>query len=211
MHEGHEICLRALGRTTIQTNSPGGTNHSQADEPLRHFSNMPVYRLMADVLDFRRLVGQLDDEDSSGKFELDRSPECISQSPFQISGLTSSTTTEHSSADSPTYTRAPSCISWRNKKSMVLRQPHFAPSRNRMLLLLFDAASHIVKGYRRALPLSNSGWSMRMFTYNACIVRQRPAHTIALGLEREQHSMRIRVDIIASRIPCSYLQRYDAR
>jgi len=75
---------------------------------------------------------------------------------------------------------------------------------------LSDAASHTVKGYRRALPLSNSGWSMRMFTSNACIVRQRPVHTIALGLEREQHSMLIRVDIMASRIHCSYLQRFDA-
>ena len=85
MHEGHESCLHVHGRAVTQTNSPGETNHSQADERLRLFSNMPIHGLMAGVLDFRRLVGQLDGDNSSGRLELDRLPHFISQSPFQIS------------------------------------------------------------------------------------------------------------------------------
>jgi len=85
MHQGHESCLHAHGRAVTQTNLPGETTHSQADERLRLFSNMPIYGLMAGVLDFRRLVGQLDGDNSSGRLELDHLPHCISQSPIQIS------------------------------------------------------------------------------------------------------------------------------
>jgi hypothetical protein len=66
MHKSHEDCLRALGHTTLQVPTLGKSNDSNTDERLELFSSMPIYRLMVDVLNLRRLASQLDGDNSSG-------------------------------------------------------------------------------------------------------------------------------------------------
>lgn len=71
LYEKHEGSLHAVGCNVVQTATQTETNVSYGDERLELFSDMPIYGLMADVLQLRRLASQENDDRSVGKFRFD--------------------------------------------------------------------------------------------------------------------------------------------
>lgn len=67
MHETHQNCWHALGRTVNQVEARDKTNDSNPDERLQLFSGMEIYQLMADILHTRLLASKLDGDSSSCK------------------------------------------------------------------------------------------------------------------------------------------------
>ncbi|RMZ72474.1 hypothetical protein GMOD_00007468 [Pyrenophora seminiperda CCB06] len=202
MHKKHKDCLHVLGGATGQLRTQDKSHASHIVEKLEHFFNMPIHGLMADVLSLRQLVSEIDGDNSFGKFKLNMplSSETVYEltNISQISKLTSSTTTERSSADLPINTRVQSV------KLRVSRQRCYGHSKCLMLPQLFVAAFHIAKDYLWALPLQNSGLSMKMFISNAYTVKQYPVSIAESALQREAHSMRTRANTMASHMYHSY-------
>lgn len=71
LYEKHKSSLHAVGCNAVQTATQTETNVSYGDERLELFSGMPIYGLMADVLQLRRLASQKNDDRSVGKFRFD--------------------------------------------------------------------------------------------------------------------------------------------
>jgi hypothetical protein len=71
LYEEHTGSLLAVGCNAVQTITRTETNVNYGDERLELFSGMPIYGLMADVLQLRRLTSQNNDDSSVGKFRFD--------------------------------------------------------------------------------------------------------------------------------------------
>ena len=71
LYEKHKSSLHAVGCNAVQTATQTETNVSYGDERLELFSGMPIYGLMADVLQLRRLDRKKNDDRSVGKFRFD--------------------------------------------------------------------------------------------------------------------------------------------
>ncbi|KAJ6285479.1 hypothetical protein J3E71DRAFT_373608 [Bipolaris maydis] len=65
MHETHQNCRHALGRTVNQVETREQINDSNLDERVRLFSGMKIYQLIVDLLNLRLLASKLDGDSSS--------------------------------------------------------------------------------------------------------------------------------------------------
>jgi hypothetical protein len=59
-----------MGYNAVQTATRTETNVSYGDERLELFSGMPIFGLMADILQLRRLTSQKNDDRNVGKSRL---------------------------------------------------------------------------------------------------------------------------------------------
>ena len=114
MHSKHEDCLDSQMCATAQNETQNVADTRQASEPLQLYSNVPVYRLMGDVLSLRNLVSLGIRDTSTGRFKQARLSHYRAmslQAIDQILKPTSLNTIERFSADSPTHTRKHTYIS----------------------------------------------------------------------------------------------------
>jgi hypothetical protein len=72
LYEKHKDILHALRLAIPQAASPERAMKDHANEQIKLYSNIPIYGLMAEILSLRQLVSQLDGDNSSGKFRLNK-------------------------------------------------------------------------------------------------------------------------------------------
>lgn len=108
MCETHKECMHALGHV-IQVDTKDEPKVTLVDEQLGLFLNTPIHCLMSDVLRFRRVASQLNDDNRSGRFRFRISTLLDAfhwlTIGLQISRPTLSTTTARSSANLPKCTK----------------------------------------------------------------------------------------------------------
>ena len=76
MHRKHEDCLDTQMCATTRNETQNMADASHTSEPLQLYSNVPVYRLMGDVLSLRNLVNGENRDNSVGRLRHDRQPHC---------------------------------------------------------------------------------------------------------------------------------------